>query len=190
MVNQIQMLLSSVPPIEEETGGRIFGLDPQLIFDAVVLAFNIFLLFILLSYLLFNPVKQMLQKRHEKIAGDIETANLNKEEAIALKEQYEVKLKKADKEVEAIMSEARKKALKNEERIVAEAKEEASRIIKQAQKEAELEKKKAADDIKNQIIMVSTMMASKIVASSIDAAAQDELIDDTLKEIGDKTWLS
>ena len=95
-----------------------------------------------------------------------------------------------EKEAEAILSEARKKALANENKIIAEAKEEASRIIERAATEAELEKKKAADDVKREMIVVASMMASKVVNSSIDATVRDSLIDETLKEIGESTWLS
>lgn len=33
-------------------------------------------------------------------------------------------------------------------------------------------------------------MAGKVVAASIDEGTQEQLINDTLKEIGDDTWLS
>lgn len=168
--------------------GRIFGLDAQLVFDAIFLAINIFILFLVLSYKLFNPVRDMLKKRQNGIMKEREEALAFKEDAESLKEEYEQKLKEIDKEAEAILSEARKKALKNEERIVAEAREEASRIIRRANSEIELEKKKAADDMKKEIINVATLMANKVVAASIDLKTQDALIDETLREIGDKTW--
>lgn len=170
--------------------GRIFGLDAQLVFDAIFLAINIFILFLVLSYKLFNPVRDMLAKRQNGITKEREDALVFKKDAESLKEEYEQKLKEIDKEAEAILSEARKKALKNEERIVAEAKEEASRIIRRANSEIELEKKKAADDMKKEIINVATLMANKVVAASIDLNTQDALIDETLREIGDKTWLN
>lgn len=173
-----------------EEGNRIFGIDVQLLFDAGVLAINIFILFILLSYLLFNPVRKMLTDRQAKITAERETAAADKEDAARLKAEYEEKLKGVNKEVEAILSDARRKALKNQERIEGEAKEEAARIIAQAKQEAELEKQKAADDVKKEIILVSTLMANKLVAASIDKAAQDSLIEETLREIGDETWLS
>ena len=112
-----------------DLGTRIFGLDAQLIFDAVVLAINIFLLFVLLSYILFNPVRDVLKKRQEKITNDRESAAADKEEANALKLQYDSKLKEVDKEVEIILADARKKAVSNQEKIINEAKEEAARII-------------------------------------------------------------
>ena len=170
--------------------GRIFGLDPQLLFDAAILAINIFILFTLASYLLFNPVRKMLTERQAKITAEREKTAADMERADVLKAEYEEKLKSVDKEVEAILSEARKKALKNQERIENEAREEAARIIDNARKEAELEKQKAVDDVKKEIIMVSTLMANKLVAAAIDKDTQDTLIDETLREIGDETWLS
>lgn len=170
--------------------GRIFGLDVQTVFDAIFLAINVFILFTVLSYKLFNPVRDMLEKRKQRITEEREQAEADKMSAQQLKEEYEQKLKEVDKEAEAILSEARKKAIRNEERIVAEAKEEAARIIQRANSEIELEKKKAADDIKKEIINVATLMANKVVAASIDAKTQDALIEETLGEIGDKTWLS
>ena len=53
-----------------------------------------------------------------------------------------------------------------------------------------LEKKKMADEVKREMVAVASVMAAKIVAANIDANAQHELIEETLKEIGDSTWLS
>ena len=112
------------------------------------------------------------------------------ENARALKEEYEAKLKDIDKEAETILSEARKKALANENKIVADAKEEAARIIERANVEAELEKKKAADDVKREMVVLASMLAGKVVNAAIDTTVQDSLIEETLKEIGEGTWLS
>lgn len=169
---------------------RLFTLDAQLLFDTVVMALSMLLLFTLLSYLLFNPVRDMLEKRKQRIVDDRETAKREKEEAIAFKAEYEKKLQEADKEVQVILSEARKKAMKNEAKIVAEAKEEAARIIDRANAEIELEKKRALDDMKQEMITIASMMAQKVVAASIDTDVQESLIDETLKEMGESTWLS
>ena len=170
--------------------GRLFGLDYQLLLDAAITAFNVFVLFILLSYILFNPVRNMLKKRQDKITSDREGAKADKAKAAELKQEYEEKLKQADKEAEAILSEARKVAMHNEQKIVDEAKEEAARIIARANTEAELEKQRVADEVKQQIIAVASVMASKLVAKSIDDKENDALIEETLNEMGEKTWIS
>ena len=100
------------------------------------------------------------------------------------------RIRDIDKQAEEILSAARQKALANEADIVAKAKEEAARIIARANAEAELEKKKAADDVKKEMIQIASAMAGKVVAANIDTTVSDGLIDETLKEIGESTWLS
>ena len=143
-----------------------------------------------MSYLLFNPARKMLKDRQERISNDIDSAKEDKESAAALKAEYEAKLKEVDKEAEGILAEARQKAMKNQAKMIDEAKEEASRIVKRAQEEAELEKKHARDDMKQEMITVAAMMAQKVVAASIDTNIQSTLVDETLKEMGESTWLS
>ncbi|XCP86121.1 F0F1 ATP synthase subunit B [Roseburia hominis] len=169
---------------------RLFNLDAQLLFDACVMAVSMFVMFTFLSYLLFEPVRKMLEDRRQRIADEQETAKREKEEAITYKEEYEQKLKEIDKEAQEILSEARKKAMKNEAQIIAEAKEEAARIIARANSEIELEKKRALDDMKQEMISIASLMAGKVVSASIDTSIQDSLIDETLKEMGEQTWLS
>lgn len=171
-------------------GERLFGLDAQTLFDAGVLLVTMFVLFLFLSYFLFNPVRDMLNKRKERIKGELEQASKDKEDAAKLKEEYEAKLKNVDKESQEILSSARAKALKNQDKIIDDAKTEAGRIINHAKHEGELEKLKVADDVKKEIVSVATAMAGKVAAASIDEAKQQELIDETLKEMGEDTWLS
>lgn len=169
---------------------RLFNLDFQLLHDAILLAISIYVLFTCMSYLLFNPVRKMLEDRQKKIQGDIDSAKSDKEQAAAMKAEYDEKLKKADKEVEAILSEARQKALKNETRIIDEAKQEAARIIQRANEEAQLEKNRVMDEMKQEMIAVASMMAAKVVTASIDTSIQNSLVEETLKEMGDSTWQS
>ena len=169
---------------------RLITLDAQFLIDTVVMALSMLVMFALLSYFLFNPVRDMLEKRKQRVFEDHETAKREKDDAIAFKEEYDQKLKQVDKEAEAILSAARKKAMQNEAKIIAEAKEEAARIIARANAEIELEKKRALDDMKQEMITIASMMAEKVVAASIDTNVQESLIDETLKEMGEGTWLS
>ena len=168
----------------------LFNLDPQLLFDVVLVLIAVFFLFLIMSYKLFNPARKLLQDRQKRIQDDIDNASNDREEAQALKAEYEAKLKNVDKEAEAILSETRQKALKNEAKIIEEAKIEASRIIARAQEEAELEKKHAMDDMKQEVIQIASLMASKVVAANIDTNIQNSLVDETLREMGESTWLS
>lgn len=168
---------------------RLFNLDWQLIADSCLTIIAVFVLFLAFSYFLFNPARKMLNSRTEKIRGELNDAKENMEQARALKAGYEEKLQNVDKEAEAILSEARRKALANENQIITQAKEEAARILERARVEAELEKQKMADDVKKEMISIASMMAGKVVSASIDTTVQNQLIDETLKEMGENTWL-
>ena len=167
---------------------RLFNLDPQLLHDAVLLAISVFVMFLFLSYLLFNPAREFLKKREERVKDNIDSAEKAKADAEALRLDYEDKLRNIHKEENEILSAARKKALESEAKIIENAKAEAAAIIARADKQAELEMKKAQDDIKKEIIAVASMIAGKVVSEKIDIEIQDSLVDDTLKEIGEQTW--
>lgn len=173
-----------------EEQGRVFGLDIQLLFDILIQGFAVFLLFIFLSYILIDPVRKVLEERREKIKNDVESAASDRAEAAKLKAEYDARMKQADDEAGEILFAARKKAVKNEENIIADANAEAARIISRANQEAELEKSKVKDEVRQEIISVATVMAGKFVAGSMDDSKQAALIDETLKEMGDDTWLN
>ena len=140
--------------------------------------------------MLFDPVRNVLEKRRQKIAGELAQAADDKKSAAAMKAEYEAKLKDVSKEADAILEEARRKAKVRENEIVEEARAEAARIVERANREVELEKKKALDDMKQEIVSIASLMAGKVVAASIDTTIQDTLIDETLKEMGESTWQS
>ncbi len=169
---------------------RLFNLDPQLLHDAVLLALSVFVMFTFLSYLLFNPARDFLKKRAQRVKDNIDSAEKAKADAEALRLEYEDKLRNIHMEENEILSAARKKALESEAKIIENAKMEAAAIIARADKQAELEMKKAQDDIKKEIITVASMIAGKVVSEKIDTDIQDSLVDDTLKEIGEQTWQS
>ena len=167
---------------------RLFAFDAQFIQDVIIMGINLFILFFALSYLIFNPARDVMNKRRERIASDIETAKKEKEDAIALKTDYEGKLININQEAEDILNAARKKALNLEEEILARAKSEAALVMARANTEIELEKKKAVDGMKQEMITIASMMAGKVVSASMNAQIQDELVDETLNEIGEQTW--
>ena len=169
---------------------RLFSLDAQLIYDAILLAIAILVMFTFLSYLLFNPARDFLKKRQDRVKQDIDQAAADKEEARKLREDYESRIQNIQAEADEILNAARKKALENETRIVDEAKEEAARILSRARNQAELEKKAAAEDMKKEMIVVASAMAGKLVGNAVTAEVSDALLEDTLKEIGEETWRS
>ena len=162
--------------------GRIFGLDIQLGFDVIMQGIAVFIMFALLSYILFEPVRKILEDRKNRIADEIDQAAADQAEAAKLKAEYDHKLKNVEKEADALMAQARKKALKREE-------EEAARIIESADHEAELARINAQDQMKQEMVKMAVLMAGKFIQNQMDEKDQNAFVDQTLQEMGDKTWL-
>ena len=57
-----QMVLASA-----EMEPRLFDLDLQLLSDAVLMIIAVFALFLIASHFLFNPVRNMMQNRQDRI---------------------------------------------------------------------------------------------------------------------------
>ena len=170
--------------------GRIFGLDSQLLFDILFQGIAVFILFLFVGYLLINPVRNALKKRQEKVENDRRSAEEDKTAAAELKAEYDAKLAGVEQEKLEILSEARRKAVRNENAIIDSAKEEAGRIRASAEREAALEKQKVKEEVRTEIIGVASAMAGKIMESEITPEKQEELLQETLDEIGDETWQS
>lgn len=167
---------------------RIFGLDPQTLFDTCVTLVAMLVLFTLLSYLLFNPARKLIEKRKELIQGQLDEAAAAKKDALGMKADYDSRLAKVNEESAELLTEARKKAQMRENDIVAQANEEAHRIVVRAEREVALEKDKVRDEMKQEMVQVATLMAGRFVAESMDEETQARLVDETLKDMGDATW--
>ena len=142
-------------------GNRIFGLDPQLLADTAITLLAMLVLFILLSYLLFNPARKLIQKRKDFIQSQLDDAAKAQADAKEMKSQYDERLSQVDAEAAELLAEARRKALDREKEIVDQASEEAHQIKVRAEKEVELEKSRVRDEMKQEMVQVATAMAGR-----------------------------
>lgn len=170
------------PGILEFTLSTLNNLGMQL-FHTIILA-------VILTWLLYNPVKGFMRKRAEGISKQLSDASLAEEEASKLKSEYEDKLASIENERTTILDNARKVAKEAEDLIISEARQEAENIKNRTMQEIKLEKEKVKDTIRNEIIEVSTLIASKYIESSIDEATQNKLLDEVISDLGDAKWLS
>ena len=173
---------------EPELKDKIFALDWQLVFDAFIVAAAVFFLFFLLSYLVFNPARDLMKKRQDMIAQNIADADKEKEEALAFKKEYDARLRNVEAEADGILADARKRAKGREEAILNEAREESARIMERTKTEVELEKSRAKDEIKQEIIAVAGEMAGRFIQEKMDPARQALIVDDVIREMGEETW--
>ena len=167
---------------------RIIGFDGQLIFDSLITALNILILFACLSYFLFTPVRSVLDKRKNKIKKELDDADEKLKLAEDMKQEYEKKLAEVKIEINNMLEDAKKNANILSNDIVEKAKTEAKVIVDRGHKEIELEKEKAIDELKKEVVNISTLVATKLIKKNINENDADLMFKETLDQIGDKTW--
>lgn len=146
---------------------------------------NLVVLFWLVKKFLFKPVKKMLAERQADIDHQYAAAAEAQRMADANRDTWEQKLGTADAEADRIIKDATDTAKFRTEQMIREADEQASSIVRRAKAEAELEKKRAEDDIKREIVSVSTAIAEKMLEREVNEKDHRALIDDFIDKIGD-----
>ena len=145
---------------------------------------NLLILYLFLKKLLFKPVKNMIDSRQKEIDDMYSDADSSREAASLLKSEYEQKLEKANEESEQILKTAVRKAQLREEEILAEANGKAARILERAEEQVELEKKKAINDIKDEVSGIAISIASAVIERDVKADEHEKLIDDFINNMG------
>jgi len=186
----MQNLSTSLPQLNALPEPYVIFFTEQTVIQVIAHIITVLVLFYVLGRLLFKPVRNILQKRKEEIAGEYKRIDEDTEALAALKTDYESKLLNIHQEAEKILAHARKRAIEREDEIIKEAKDEADRLIKRAHLDIEREKEQSKDEMRREIIGVATVMASKFVAASINDELKNQLVDETLASIGESSWLS
>ncbi len=170
---------------------RILGFfDKPMLINLAIQWVNTVFLAAILSYILYNPVKNFMRKRTERIQNQIDTAESDLKAANQLKVEYELKLREIEAERNEILEAARKRAQDREDAIIKEAKVEAQALKARAEQEIAQEKLKARDEIKTQIIEISSFIAGRYVAQAMDKQASAKLLEESIRELGVIEWQS
>ncbi|EOC99450.1 F0F1 ATP synthase subunit B [Caldisalinibacter kiritimatiensis] len=145
-------------------------------------------LFIVLRHFLFEPVSKFLNERRERIEGDLTEAKKEKEEAVKLKEEYQLKIEEAKQEAQSIIETGKKRAGEVREEIIADAKKEAENIVERANREIVRQREKAMEELKSEVVTIAMMAASKVVDKDLDEKSHREMINKFIDEVGESKW--
>ena len=157
------------------------GVNP---FTMVFAWINLLILYLFLKKLLFVPVKNMIDSRQKEIDDMYSDAESSKENAEAMKQEYEQKLATATEESEEILKKAIRRAQLREEEILRDADGKAKRVLERAEEQIELEKKQAINDVKNQVSDMAIDIASLVIERDVDKSEHEKMIDDFISNMG------
>ena len=145
---------------------------------------NLLILFLIIKKFLYKPVQKMLAERQAQIDGQYSAAAEAEASALKKKGDYEEKLSGARSEADDIVRAATERAAAREAELISEAKLKADGIVRRAEEDAYLSRKKAEDDIRKEIVEVSTLLSEKMLGREISADDHKDLIDSFIEGIG------
>jgi F-type H+-transporting ATPase subunit b len=161
----------------------LIGMDLQTVIGMIPNLLNFIALAVLLTWLLYKPVKKVLQARADRVEGDMKDAALSKASAEELKTMYEQKVRDIEVERAAILDEARKLASANRDKILEAAKTEAHDVKERANRDIATEREQIKGAVHQAIIDISADMAAKLVSATIDKTAHDKLFSEAMTEL-------
>lgn len=146
---------------------------------------NLLILFLFVRHFLFDKINSVLESRQNEVQKAFDDAEQATEKARQLEEEYSDKILKAKEESAEIVKNATKKAQLRSDDIIYEAKTEAGSIISKANSDIEREKKRAINQMKDEISDMALAIASKVIEKEIDEKDNDKLIEEFINNVGD-----
>ena len=145
--------------------------------DLVFYIVTFIILMLLVKHFAWGPVTDMMKKRADKIASDIDNAARSRENAEKMAAKRQAELQNSRQEAADIVSNAKKSAETQRAQIVEAAQNDAQALKQQAQQDADQARRDALNGAKDDVANLSIEIASKLIQKELKANDQKELID-------------
>ena len=154
--------------------------DPGL-FIWTILTFLV--LVTLLAKFGWRPLLQALDSRQELIRKSLDDAQQARQELERLQHESAQIIRQARVDAEAVVAQSRSDAAKLREEMRQKAKAEADGIVRNAERQIQLETQRALQQIRHEAVDLSVMIASKILRRNLTKEDNEKLIEEALKQV-------
>ena len=154
--------------------------DPGLFIWTIV---TFLVLLTLLAKFAWKPLLEALETRQNAIRKSLDDAQQAKVELERLNVESGHIIQRARVDAEAIISQSRVDGDRLREEIRSKARTEAEHIVKNAERQIQLETSRALEQIRREAVDLSVMIASKIIQRNLSKEDNERLIDQALKQV-------
>jgi F-type H+-transporting ATPase subunit b len=140
------------------------------------------LVLVVLGKFAWGPILALLQEREHFIHKSLSDAKHDRHEAEVLLKDYTEKVQAARNEAAALIEQARRDADRLREDLRQRARTEADAIMRNAERQIELQTERAVQQIRQEAVELSVLIASKLLQRNISKEDNDKLIDEALKQ--------
>jgi F-type H+-transporting ATPase subunit b len=146
---------------------------------------NLFIQIYLIKRFLFKPIQEVLKKRQELSDEQLDSARRANAQAEALRMEYEGSMAQARTEAARIISSARTTAREKSDAIIADANAKAAAAKAKAEADIQQERKKAVNELKNEIGGIAVDLAGRVIEREISEDDHRKLIDEFIESVGE-----
>jgi F-type H+-transporting ATPase subunit b len=136
-----------------------------------------------LKKLAWGPLLEALETRQGAIRQSLDDAQQAKVELERLNAESAQIIQRARVDAEAIVTQSRIDGERLREEIRTKARSEAEHIVKNAERQIQLETSRALEQIRREAVDLSVMIASKIIQRNLSKSDNEKLIDEALKQV-------
>jgi len=154
--------------------------DPGLFIWTIV---TFLVLLALLAKFAWKPLLQALESREETIRKSLDDAQQARQELERLNQESAQMIAKARLEADAIVARSRTDAERLKEDMRQEARVESATIVKNAERQIQLETGRAIEQIRHEAVDLSIAIASKVIGRNLSKDDNERLIEDALKQV-------
>lgn len=147
----------------------------------IAYALNIGILFVILKYVLYKPVRKYLDEREARYKRRTEDIERREHDSTEKQAQYEELMSCAQEQSDTLVREARSAANRRAEEILADAQKQADELIRQARRQIADEQRAAKFEMREQIVDLAVDMASRILEREVTADDHKRIVDRFLK---------
>lgn len=154
--------------------------DPGLYIWTIV---TFLVLLTLLAKFAWGPLLRALETRQNSIRKSLDDAQQARQELERLNAESAQIIARARAEADAIVSGSRADGERLREEIRQRARGEADLIVKNAERQIQLETTRALEQIRHEAVDLSVMIASKIIQRNLTRSDNERLIDEALRQV-------
>jgi F-type H+-transporting ATPase subunit b len=175
-----EIILKETKPNPGDINEVVSGLFPSIyVMIATIGAFLVTL--IILSKLLYGPIKKMMKKRHDFIQKNIDDSIDSKNDSLKIQSKAKKELIQSKIVAEEIISKTKKESEVIKQNYIEEGKQEAQRLIDEANIEINFKLLKMEETRNNDIIDMAMVISKKIIAKNVDKKIAQEYLDSYIK---------
>ena len=154
--------------------------DPGL-FIWTILTFLV--LVALLAKFAWRPLLQALESRQDSIRKSLDDAQKAKQDLERLHAESAEIIRQSRVEADAIVTRSRGDAERLREEMKQKARAEADAIVKNAERQIQLETGRAVQQIRREAVDLSVMIASKLIQRNLTKEDNEKLIEEALQQV-------